>query len=77
MTKKVKEFLDRNNLSETDFEYIMSKVTKENKNLKIMMTQYPMGWKYCNIKLLERILEIYNESQVDINTGNIITANFD
>ena len=77
MSKKVQEFLNKNNLTEKKFEQIMNEVTAQNFQLKMMILEHPLGWRYCNTKILERILEIYDNSQVDLTTGKIIKVNFD
>lgn len=77
MTKKVKEFLENNKLTDTKFEQILKKVTDENIQLKLMIAENPLGWGHCNVKILERILDIYDNSQVDLYSGDIIKVNFE
>lgn len=77
MTKKVEAFLNENNLTEQKFEQILNEVTSHQMNLKMMIIENPLGWTHCNVKVLERILDIYDNSQVDLITGEIIKINFE
>ena len=77
MTNKVASFLNENNLTEEKFEQILKEVTSHHANLNMMIIENPLGWTHCNVKVLERILDIYDNSQVDLITGKIIKINFE
>lgn len=77
MTEKVKQFLENNKLTDIKFEQILKEVTNKDSQLKLMIAQTPLGWQYCNTKVLERILDIYDNSQIDLYSGKIIEINFE